>query len=292
MSEVAVSDYAELHCISNFSFLRGASHPEELVTQAHQLGYSALALTDECSLAGAVRAHLAARDTGLPLILGSEFRLADGLHLVLLATDRSSYGNLSALISLGRRQAPKGAYRLQRDDLSLYAQDCLLLWVNAERCTPSFIQNTAAWIREHFQNRAWIGVHRELDGLDRQRLHTLKRIGQQSSLPLIACGNIHMHTRSRRHLQDTLTAIRLGVNIRDAGFALHANGERYLYSRTRLNRLYPHSLLNETLNVARMCHFSLDELRYEYPEELTPNNLSPGAYLRQLTEQGSPTDRT
>ncbi|MEN8761256.1 MAG: PHP domain-containing protein, partial [Thiogranum sp.] len=105
MSDTPTPDYAELHCISNFSFLRGASHPEELVNHAHRLGYSALALTDECSLAGIVRAHLAAKKVGLPLILGSEFRLDHALHLVLLATSRASYGNLSALISLARRRA-------------------------------------------------------------------------------------------------------------------------------------------------------------------------------------------
>jgi len=165
-------DYAELHCISNFSFLRGASHPEELVNRAHELGYTALALTDECSLPGIVRAHLAARKVGLPLIAGSEFRLDHAQHLVLLATNRVSYGNLSALISLARRQAAKGEYRLQLDELSAYTQDCLLIWVNAEQCDSR--QDTATWIQNHFTKRAWLGVTRQLDGKDRQRLQTLQ----------------------------------------------------------------------------------------------------------------------
>ena len=119
--------YAELHCISNFSFLHGASHPEELVTRAHKLGYSALALTDECSLAGIVRAHIAAREVDLPLIASSEFRLDDEQHLLLLATNRNTYGNLSALISLARRQAPKKEYHLQRDELLSRTDNCLLI---------------------------------------------------------------------------------------------------------------------------------------------------------------------
>jgi len=284
MPSTSTPDYAELHCISNFSFLRGASHPEELVNCAHELGYTALALTDECSLAGIVRAHLAARKVGLPLILGSEFRLDHALHLVLLATNRASYGNLSALISLARRRTPKGEYRLQRDELLPYTHDCLLIWVDAEHCDAS--QDTAAWIQNHFTKRAWIGVTRQLDGRDQQRLQTLRTLGQQFNLPLVACGGITMHTRSRRQLRDILTAIRLGVRVRDAGFALHANGGHCLCSRSNLSRLYPHDLLEESQHIARLCRFSLDELRYEYPEELVPDNTSPSDWLRQLTEAG------
>ena len=284
MSSTPTPNYAELHCISNFSFLRGASHPEELVNHAHELGYTALALTDECSLAGIVRAHLAARKVGLPLILGSEFRLDHALHLVLLATNRASYGNLSALISLARRRTPKGEYRLQRDELLPYTHDCLLIWVNAERCdTP---QDIASWIQNHFTKRAWIGVTRQLDGRDRKRLQTLQTLGQRFDLPLVACGGVTMHTRSRRQLRDILTAIRLGVRIRDTGFALHANGGHCLCSRTNLDKLYPRALLDESQHIAGLCRFSLDELRYEYPEELVPDNTSPGAWLRQLTEAG------
>src|SRR5438105_5954303 len=120
--------YAELHCLSNFSFLRGASHPEELVERAHALGYPALALTDECSVAGAVRAHLAAKELGLKLIVGSEFTLADGLKLALYATDRESYGDLAQLITRGRRNAVKGRYALTRDDVAALGSRCLAVW--------------------------------------------------------------------------------------------------------------------------------------------------------------------
>ena len=286
MSRNSPTDYAELYCISNFSFLRGASHPEELVGQAAELGYRALALTDECSLAGAVRAFLAAREARLPLILGSEFRLPNQLRLVLLATNRTGYGDLSELISVARRQAPKGRYRLQLNDLVPYRSNCLLLWANAERCGATVAQNTATWIRTHFAGRCWLGVSRRLDGHDRQRLQTLTALGKQFDLPLVACGGVHMHTRQRRLLKDTLTAIRHGVRIQDAGHALAANAEPYLRSRSRLSRLYPHGLLDETLRIAQRCRFSLDELRYEYPEEVVPEGLLPDTYLRQLTEAG------
>jgi error-prone DNA polymerase len=278
--------YAELYCISNFSFLRGASHPDELVLEAAKLGYSALALTDECSLAGAMRAFTAARETQLPLILGSEFRLHNELRLVLLATDRTGYGNLCELISVARRRAPKGRYRLQLEDLERYGDHCLVIWPNAERCHAGVARDAAAWIQDHFAARAWIGASRRLDGVDTQRLQTLVALSRQTGLPLVACTGAHMHVRRRRALKDTLTAIRHGVRIQGAGYRLPANAERYLRSRTRLSRLYPRSLLDETLSVAERCRFSLDELRYEYPEELVPDGLSPASYLRQLTEAG------
>src|SRR4051794_24751557 len=150
--------YAELHCLSNFSFLRGASHPDELVHQAKDLGYAALAITDECSLAGIVRAHVEAKDCGLPLVIGSEFKLEDGLRFILLATDRASYGCLTALITRGRRNAPKGRYRLTRADLDMDLSDCLALWL-PERVPDS---EAALWLAERFPGRLWITAERLL----------------------------------------------------------------------------------------------------------------------------------
>ena len=274
--------YAELHCLSNFTFLRGASHPEELVAQAHHLGYRALALTDECSLAGVVRAHLKAVQLGLPLLIGSELHLDDGLRLVLLATDRDAYGNLSELISRGRRAAAKGSYHLHREDVLQGACGCLLLWLPGRDRLPQ----EARWLAEHFAGRAWIGVERQLAHGSTARLQSLQRLGRRFGLPLTAAGNVHMHTRGRRALQDTLTAIRLGVRLQDAGFALHGNGEHHLRSRAALARLYPPGLLEETLRISERCRFSLDELRYEYPAELVPDGVSPAARLRSLTEAG------
>ena len=278
----ALPAYAELHCLSNFSFLRGASHPEELVARAHQLGYSALALTDECSFAGVVRAHTAAKECGLPLILGSEIRLADGPKLVLLATDREGYGNLSELITRGRRRGVKGRYVIAAKDLDQGLPGCLaLLLPGAE---PDLAQ--ARWLAERFPARAWIAAELLSGPNDRARLAALHELGAACALPLVAAGDVHMHLRSRRKLQDTLTAIRLCTPLAQCGHALYPNAERHLRLRLRLANLYPRELLAETLSIAARCSFSLDCLRYEYPEEIVPPGTTHSAYLRALTAAG------
>src|SRR5436309_2482346 len=197
--------YAELHCLSNFTFLRGASHPEELVKRAAGLGYSALAVTDECSLAGAVRAHVAAKDVGLPLVIGSEIRLQDGPRLVLLATDREGYGNLSDLITRGRRRTKKGSYSLCRGDLDGGLPGCLVLLVPHGKHDAEH----ARCVTERFADRAWIAAELLQGPDDRAQLAALRELGKTYGLPLVASGDVHMHLRSRRALQDTLTAIRL-----------------------------------------------------------------------------------
>ncbi len=282
-SSPAEPAYAELHCRSNFSFLRGASHPEELITRAAQLGYTALAITDECSLSGVVRAHLEAKRRGLALIIGSEFRLQDGLRLVLLATDRRSYGRLAALITLARRQAKKGEYHLDRKQLQTHCPSgCIALWLPGKAPTNEH----GAWLASLFPQRSWIAVELLLSGADRQRLHQLQRLGERHGLALCASGDVHMHVRGRRALQDTLTAIGLGKPLTGLGEALYPNGERHLRTRARLQRLYPAGLLAESVKIARLCHFSLDELRYEYPRELVPQDRTPRTWLRHLVEQG------
>jgi error-prone DNA polymerase len=276
-------DYAELHCLSNFSLLRGASHPEDLVTRAAELGYTALAITDECSLAGVVRAHVEAKRQELALIVGSEFRLQNNLRCVLLATDRESYGRLAALITLARRLAQKGQYRLGRRQLESHCpRGCIALWLPGDQ--P--VDKDGAWLSGLFPQRTWIAVERLLGNNDRQRLKILQALGKRYRLPLCASGDIHMHTRSRRALQDTLTAIRLRKPLTELGQNLYPNGERHLRPRRRLQQLYPAKLLAETVKIARLCHFSLDELRYEYPRELVPENHTARTWLRHLVEKG------
>src|SRR5882672_4845342 len=274
--------YAELHCLSNFTFLRGASHPEELVHRAAALGYSALALTDECSFAGAVRAYVAAKDIGLPLVIGSEIRLEDGPRLVLLATDRESYGHLSGLITRGRRRSRKGSYSLGREDIAGGLPGCLALLLPDGKHDAKHAQLVA----EFFPGRAWIAAELLCGPDDRARLAALRELSRGSGLPLVASGDVHMHLRSRRALQDTLTAIRLRTQVAACGHALHPNAERHLRLRMRLAQIYPPDLLAETVRVAERCHFSLDELRYEYPEELVPEGETPASWLRELTEKG------
>jgi error-prone DNA polymerase len=273
-------DYAELHCLSNFSFLRGASHPEELIERAAALGYKALALTDECSLAGVVRAHAAAKEHKLKLIIGTEVSV-ESEKLVLLATDRGSYGAISSLITTGRRRGRKGAYSLCRADVeTLSGKGALALWV------PDEDLGFAAWLKERFDGDAWIALERHCGPRDRAGLERLQDVSRKYGLPLAAAGDVHMHVRSRRRLQDVLTAVRLGRPIAQCGHALYPNAERHLRLRVRLAQLYPMELLEQTLAIAERCSFSLEELRYEYPQELVPPGETPTTWLRTLTEEG------
>ncbi|TXT24467.1 MAG: error-prone DNA polymerase [Rhodocyclaceae bacterium] len=284
---MSLPDYAELHCLSNFTFLRGASHPGELIAQAAAQGYTALALTDECSLAGIVRAHQAAKQAGLKLIVGSEMTTADGLKLVFLARNREGYGNLSALITLARRRAEKGAYTLQRHDLNVVSPngavpDCLVLWVPGEGASV----DDGRWLAERFPGRVWIAVELHAGPDDATRMADLQALAAACGLPLVAAGDVHMHVKARRPVQDVLTALRLKTTVFDAGYALFPNAERHLRTRLRLSRLYPPELLAETLEIAEQCSFSLDELRYEYPEEIVEAGHTPTSWLRHETERG------
>ena len=278
--------YAELHALSNFSFLRGASHPEELVTRAKTLGYRALALTDECSLAGIVRAHVEAKRCGLPLIVGAELPCGD-LKLVALATDRGAYGALCRLISKARRAEAKGGYRLERRDLENALDGCLILWLPpAGRIPLPRHESDGRWLRERFAGRLWMGVELLTGGFDARRLELLEALGTTLDVPRVAAGDVHMHRRGRRALQDVLTAIRLGIPLGEAGTVLHPNGERHLRPLARLQELYPAALLEETVRIAERCSFTLEELRYEYPEEIVPAGETPTSHLRRLTEEG------
>ncbi|HLS81649.1 MAG TPA: PHP domain-containing protein, partial [Steroidobacter sp.] len=198
-----MSGYAELHCITNFTFLRGASHPQELAAQAHSLGYQALAITDECSMAGVVRAHEEARRLGLKLIVGAEFRTQDDLHLVLLAPTQRAYAQICRLITTGRRKAAKGAYNLSRTNFDSGLDECLALWIPPREPRLAI----GAWLKQSFSGRCWIAVelHRSAD--DVQRLAQLRELSRSLDVPLVAAGDVHMHVRERRPLQDVLTAI-------------------------------------------------------------------------------------
>jgi len=279
--------YVELHTLSNFSFLRGASHPDELVAQAKHLNYRGLALTDECSLAGVVRAHIAAKQHGLPLIIGTELNCSDGLKLVVLAIDRASYGAMSRLISRARRASPKGSYALARIDLENALPGCVIIWLPRSD-TPSAQRQEAdgRWLRERFAGRLWLGVELLTGGFDLRHLQLLDALGEALEVPRVAAGDVHMHRRSRRALQDVLTAIRLGLPLQDLGYALFPNGERCLRPLQRLRELYPAPLLAQTLAIAERCTFELDELRYEYPEEIVPAGATPASHLRALTMRG------
>ncbi|MDX3932136.1 MAG: error-prone DNA polymerase [Stenotrophomonas sp.] len=281
--------YAELHCLSDFSFLRGAASAEELFTRAHQCGYEALAITDECSLAGIVRALEASRATGVPLIVGSEFVLECGLKLVLLVENQSGYVRLCELITTGRRAAGKGSYRLARQDVERVLGDTsgeglglFALWVPGAQ--PDAAQ--AVWMQQVFVQRTWLAVHLHRERDDAARLAQLLALATQLGIDALACGDVHMDVRRRRILQDTMTAIRHGLPLAECGAFLFRNGEHHLRTRRALGNIHPHALLHTAVMLARRCRFRLDEVRYQYPAELVPDGHTPSSWLRELTLRG------
>jgi error-prone DNA polymerase len=298
-------DYAELHCKTNFSFLEGASHPDELVVRAAELGYQALAVTDSHSVAGVVRAHGAAKQVGLKLLIGAEIRPVDAPAVVLWATDRASYGRLSRLITVGRRRAEKGDCRLALDDVAEHAEGLIAGVVlassaecgvrsaelqshthNSELRTPN---SALARYREVFADRCYALAELHLGASDDRWLTEWIELANKSNVPLVAAGNVHYHHRNRIGLHHILTAIRLGCTVSELGDHLQPNAEYCLQDYAALSRRFARvpEALARTLEVAARCTFSLDELRYEYPEELAPPGETPLAYLTRLTWAGA-----
>lgn len=293
----SLPDYAELLCCSNFSFLRGASHAEELVERAKAMGYAALAITDECSMAGIARAHGAAKKHQLPLIVGSQFRVrGDGAEtgdftLALLATSLHGYGNLCEFITRLRRSSDKGTYRLALPGIDAAAlADCLAIAVPPRSATPAQTGATARWLLGAFLGRCWLGVTQLRLFDDEVHLQRLRDASALTAVPLVAVGDAHMHLRSRKPLQDVLTATRIGRPLTACGYALTPNAEQHLRTRLRLAQCFPPDLLAQTLVIAQRCAgWSLDELRYQYPAEVVPPGRTPAQHLRDLTEAGAAT---
>lgn len=277
-----MSAYAELHCLSNFSFQRGASSAAELFQRAAALGYQALAITDECTLAGIVRAWQASRDSGLKLIVGSEMQVEDGPRLVLLVEDLAGYQGLCRLITRARRRAEKGSYRLLREDFAEPLPGLLALWLADDGPAPDH----GHWLRQIFPERLWLALELHCSQDDARRLQDRLALAAQWGLPAVACGDVHMHVRGRRALQDTMTAIRHHLPVAEAGQRLFANGERHLRPIEVLQGLYPQTLLDESLTIAGRCAFDLGQLRYQYPRELVPEGHDAGSWLRVLTQRG------
>ena len=326
------AEYAELHCLSNFTFLRGASRPEELVETAASLGYRALAITDECSMAGVVRAHTQAKKSGLKLIIGTELALNNGFKLILLARNHDGYTSLCSLITDARRNAEKGEYLFPEGRLEqLATEHCIailspprLLAVKSASVKSSSVKSATVkrasdksitdkstadkratdrndhcaedhnqtsdstmlqWFSQTFQH-AWLALTLLHDRTDRTHTRYVMSLAQSQSLPVVACGDVHMHSRQRRALQDIVTCIRENCTLQNAGRRLYSNGERHLRNRHTLSLIYPHSALQESIRIASLCDFSLGELRYEYPHELVPDGVTASDYLRKLTYDG------
>ncbi len=284
-------EYAELVCISNFSFLEGASHPQELVARAVELGYRALALVDECSLAGVVRAHeeaQRAREAGhaFELIPGSLFSLEDRSRLVLLAPTQAAYTQLCGLITRGRRRAQKGRYQLDDRDFEQGLDACLALWLPETGPEGESNVTRAHWVASHFADRSWLAANLHLGFDDQARRARFRSTADAAGLPITACGDIRMHRRSRRMLHDVLAAVRHGCTVRALGYRALPSGERHLQPRALLARRYPRAWLRESVRIAGRCAFRMDELRYHYPREVVPVGMTTMDHLRSLTEAG------
>jgi error-prone DNA polymerase len=251
--------YAELLCVSNFSFQYGASHPRELFERAHEVGYSALAITDECSLAGIVRAHEAAEVTGIPLIIGSQFRFDEGDRVALLAPTQEAYTQLCELISKARRRSEKGRYSLSRTDFDQTISETIALWLPA----PELARTEADWFAALPCAHRYLAFAHLLAQNSDNRIEALQRLGAELHLPVVAVGDVHYHIRARRPLHDVLTAIRLKTTVDKIGRRAHANGEAHLRPVPTLQKLYPPELLERTMEIADRCTFSLNRLRYE-----------------------------
>ncbi|MEK0417055.1 MAG: polymerase alpha subunit [Pseudomonadota bacterium] len=310
--------YAELQCRSNFSFLQGASHPEELVARAQELGYSALALTDECSLAGVVRAHVEARRRGVHLIVGAQMQLTAPAaaseasdheasaacppvvaRLVVLAQSRRGYGNLSQWITVARRRAPKGQYlayfadvegKTPRVPMLAGLPGCMALLVSAPQAPFETVFAQAMWLKTWLgPQRAFLSIALHHGPYDALHQHTVLRVAEATGLTVVATGDVLMHARSRKPLQDVLTATRLRCTVAECGWHLQPNAEAHLRSRARLAALYRPEWLEATVQIAGQCSFSMEELRYEYPQEIVPPGHTPTTWLRTLTQQGAAT---
>jgi error-prone DNA polymerase len=277
--------YAELHCLSCYTFLRGASHPYELVERAAALGYSALAITDECSFAGIVKAHVAAKAAGIKLIIGSELNLEEGIRLVALAPNRAAYSELSGLISMARRRSPKGEYQVTLRDVFFHLKRCLLIWL--PRSDDEHNRAYGLQLKRVCKERLWLGVSHLLGNDEVRRYLALYALAQELDVPMVACGDVRMHVASRKPLHDVFTALYHNTSVAQLGRRRLSNAQQHLRALDKLQRLYPPALLEETQRIAGLCDFSLDELRYEYPEEVVPTGYDANRYLRERVAQGS-----
>ncbi len=285
------SAYAELQVSSNYSFLRGASHPEELVRRAAELGYAAIAITDRNTLSGVVRAHGAAKETGIKLVVGTRLDLSgpdDGLSLLCYPRDRAAYGRLARLLTTGQRRAEKGECHLTLEDVTGHGEGQVIVVLPPAHPDPSFAE-TLSRLSRHFSNGLYLAAHVLYRGDDARRLSNLAGLAAQSQVPLVAVNDVHAHIAERRPLQDILTCIREHHTIHNAGYRLFANAERHLKAPEEMARLFRNTpgAIARTVDIARSCTFSLDELSYDYPIDPIPDDCTPQEELTRLTWMGA-----
>ena len=277
--------FAELICQSNFSFLQGASDPEELVNTAAFLGYQSLAITDECSVAGVVRAHAEIKRNNLPLqlIVGSRFQLTDSLQMVLLATDKYAYAELCRIITNARRRSEKGSYRLAEWDLKTI-RHCLVIWLpGTDRATNTY---WGEWLKRQYDTRCYLAARRFLDGSDDAHLKEIMHLHSEFGFPIAASSQVLFHHSDRLPVQHVLQAINHNTTVEKLGFTAQSNAERCLRPLAKLNKLFAQQWLQNTLDIAKKCTFSMEELKYQYPAEVVPSGFTATSYLRHCVEEG------
>lgn len=286
--------YHELQITSNFSFLRGASHPEELVQQAIALGYTAIAITDRNTLAGVVRAHTAAKKHGLRILPACRIDLVDATSLLVYPTNKAAYAQLCNLLTLGNSRAEKGSCFLYKEDLFAFGKGMKMVMLPPETLDASFRYPDAFAMklqeyRAVFGNDIYLAATRRYMGDDQKQFYQLAKLSRETAIPLLATNDVHYHHSSRRQLQDILTCIREKCTIHTAGYRLYANAERYLKTQEEMQRLYYNypGALDHTNEIVSACTFSLDELKYEYPEEITTKGRSPQEELACLAWEGA-----
>src|ERR1700730_7703212 len=278
--------YAELQVTTNFSFLRGAAHPDELVVTAAASGHAAIGVTDHNSLAGIVRAHHAAKEVGIRLVVGCCLDLRDGTSLLTFPEDRAAYGRLARLLTLGKRRAPKGECHLDYADVVTHGDGQIVVALPPQTADAA---DFAARVAADFEGRAYLAAHHLYRGDDARRLARLAALGEATGLPFVATNDALYHLPERRPLQDVLTCIREGCTIGEAGYRLAANAERHLKTPQEMARLFRgrEDAVERSLEIVERCRFSLDELRYEYPEEAIPDGPTPQQRLVELTWKGA-----
>ena len=293
--------YAELQTYTHYSFLRGASAPEDMIQRAVKLDYQAIAITDECSVSGIVKAHVEAKKYGLQLIIGSQMLITPENHtpafnLIILAMNKNGYGNLCELITVGRTRAEKGSYLIRPEDLAhpigdvshlKGMPDCQLILAPSYGIAAETLALQAAWLVHTCPGRARIALSLHNRSKDESHKQVVYSVAEHYGLPVVATGDVCMHVRSYKPVQDTMTAIRHGLAISQCGYKLASNAEQHLRSRLRIANLYNREALDETLRVAKLCRFSLDELQYEYPEEFVPAGETVTSYLRKESYIGA-----
>ena len=285
----------KLDVTTNFSFLRGASHPDELVYRAAELGTVAIAITDINSVAGVVRAHQAAKESGIQLCVGARLRFTDAPDVLVWAENREGYASLCRLLTVGKRRAEKGSCILHHNDLLvspaglLAALVCRSIDPQMAQPDPAALDRAGADLKEAFGRNVSIAAARVYGPLDQMMLRQAETVSQRYAIPLLATNQVHYHDEHRQTLQDVLTCVRHGCTIHDAGLRLFPNGERFIKPPEEMHRLFSGhpAALRRSIEIAQRCAFSLDELRYEYPDEIVPPGFTPASYLAELAWTGA-----